>query len=228
MDRSAWVKEERRLTEERYDTRWAPLYGEKWGLYSNATHQQFLQKLLRLLPRHSTILDAACGAGRYLPTLLEQGHTAVGIDQSQGMLARAKARFPTVQVEHLGLQEMAYHEAFDGVICMDAMEHVFPEDWPLVLGNFYRALKPQGYLYFTVEIADESEVKQAFARGQRLGLPIVYGEGADEDVYHYYPSMQQVREWMQQAGLDLREEGEGDGYHHFVMRKAAQAPGASG
>ena len=49
------------------------------------------------------------------------------------------------------------HEAFDGVICMDTVEHVFPEDWPLVLSNFHRALTPQGYLFFTVEIAAESE-----------------------------------------------------------------------
>jgi cyclopropane fatty-acyl-phospholipid synthase-like methyltransferase len=223
VDRSDWLKEQRRETRERYDTLWAPLYGEKWGVYSNATHQQFIIKLQSLVPQHSTILDAACGAGRYLSMLLEKGHTVVGIDQSQGMLSRAKAKFPTVQVEQVGLQEMTYREAFDGVICVDAMEHVFPEDWPLVLGNFYRALKPQGYLYFTVEIADESEIEKAFIRGQQLGLPVVYGEGVDEDVYHYYPSLQQVREWMQQTELDLTEEGEGDGYHHFVIRKASCA-----
>jgi len=38
-------------------------------------------------------------------------------------------------------------------------------------------------------------------------------------VYHYYPSLEQVREWIQQAGLVILEEGEGDGYHHFLMRK---------
>jgi cyclopropane fatty-acyl-phospholipid synthase-like methyltransferase len=220
MDRSDWLKEKRHEAEERYDTLWAPLYGEKWGTYSNATHQQFIQKVLGLLPQHSTILDAACGAGRYVLMLLNKGHTVVGTDQSQGMLSRAKAQFPSLQVEKVGLQELAYHEAFDGIICMDAMEHVFPEDWPLVLSNFHRALKSQGYLYFTVEIADENEIEQAFIRGQELGLPIVYGEWADEDVYHYYPSLQQVREWIEQAGLDVTEEGEGDGYHHFVTRKA--------
>lgn len=221
MDRSDWLIEMRREAEERYDTLWAPLYGEKWGVYSNATHQQFLQKLLSLLPQHSTILDAACGAGRYVSMLLEKGHTVLGIDQSQGMLSRAKATFPTVQMEKVGLQEVFYDEVFDGAICMDAMEHVFPEDWMLVLSNFYRALKPHGYLYFTVETADTNEIKEAFIRGQQLGLPLVFGEWADGDVYHYYPPMEQVKEWIQQAGLELMEEGEGNGYHHFVMRKAS-------
>ncbi len=226
MNRSDWLIEKRREAEERYDTLWAPFYGEKWGVYSNATHQLFIQLFLSLLPPHSALLDAACGAGRYMSMLLEKGHALVGIDQSQGMLSRAKVEFPAVHLEQVGLQEMAYDEVFEGAICMDAMEHVFPEDWTRILSNFHRALKPQGWLYFTVEIADEREIEAAFIRGQQLGLPVVYGEWADGDVYHFYPPMQQVRERIQQAGFDLMEEGEGDGYHHFVIRKASKTNAA--
>ena len=221
MDRSAWLDKMRRESEEQYDTRWAPLYGEKWGLYSNGTHQEYLQRLLDLLPRPGTMLDAACGAGRYLPLLLERGHTVIGIDQSGGMLAQAQTKFPAVQFEKVGLQEMAYRQVFDAAICMDAMEHVCPEDWPLVLGNFQRALKPGGYLYFTVEIADEQEVKQAFERARKAGLPVVYGEWPDESVYHYYPARQQVRDWLRGAGFELLRERDGDGYYHLISRKAS-------
>jgi cyclopropane fatty-acyl-phospholipid synthase-like methyltransferase len=221
MNRNDWIKERRREAEERYDTRWAPLYDEKWGVYSNDTHQQFIQKFLRLLPQPSTILDAACGAGRYMPMLLEKGHTVVGIDQAQGMLARVRAKFPTVHTEKMGLQEMNYSSSFEGAICMDALEHVCPEDWPLIFHNFHRALKPHAYLYFTVEIAAEDDLEKAFRQGQDMGLPIVFGEWPDnDDVYHYYPSMSQVREWLQQTSFELLEEGEGDGYQHFVTRKA--------
>jgi cyclopropane fatty-acyl-phospholipid synthase-like methyltransferase len=102
---------------------------------------------------------------------------------------------------------------------MDAMEHVSPEDWKLVLDNFHRALKRGGYLYFTVEIAAADEIEAAYTRGRQAGLPVVYGEWADGDVYHFYPSFEQVREWILQAGLELIEEGEGDGYRHFVVCK---------
>src|SRR5262245_51781673 len=129
MDRITWLKEMQLDCEMKYD-RYAPLYWEKYSLYSNLTHQQFIQAFLNLLPEKSTTLDAACGAGRYEPFLLEKGHSILGIDQSQGMLARAKAKFPGVQFEKVGLQEMAYQDAFDGAICMDAMENVCPEDWP--------------------------------------------------------------------------------------------------
>jgi cyclopropane fatty-acyl-phospholipid synthase-like methyltransferase len=219
MDRTSWLREKRREAEERYSTLWAPLYWEEFGLYPNETHQQFMREFIDLLPQNSVVLDAASGAGRYLPFLLEKGYSVTATDQSAGMLARAKEKFPGVQFEKVGLQEIAYQEMFDGATCMDAMEHVGPEDWPLVLSNFHRALKQQGYLYFTVEMMDEAEIQAAFTRGQELGLPVVYGELADEEVYHYYPSLEQVQEWLQQAGFVLQQEGEGDLYHHFIVRK---------
>ena len=222
MDRIAWLREMRRDCEEQYD-REAPLYDEVGGVYSNIAHQQFLREFLGLLRPKSMILDAACGAGRYLPFLLEKGHSVVGIDQSQGMLARARAKFPSVQFEKVGLQEMEYEAIFDGVICMDAMENVCPEDWSLVLNNFHRALKPQGYLYFTaetIENADENEIQQAFEKAQQAGLPVVYGEWPDQEVYHYHQTNQQVREWAQQAGFELLREGNGEiWYYHILLRK---------
>lgn len=212
MDRIGWLREMQSDCEEKYDN-YAALYWEKYGLYSNITHQQFLQEFLSHLSSNSTILDAACGAGRYEPFLLEKGHSIIGIDQSQGMLARAKEKFPNVQYEKIKLQEIAYQDRFDGVICMDAMENVCPEDWTLVLNNFYRALKPCGYLYFTAETlenADENEIKQAFERARQAGLPAVYGEFPDEEVYHYHPTNQEVKELAQQAGFEILREANGE------------------
>jgi SAM-dependent methyltransferase len=220
MDRATWLKERRQEAEERYNTLWAPLYGEKYGKYPNSSHLQFIQKFLDHFSQKSSILNAACGAGRYMEQLLEKGHTVMGIDQSSGMLARAKEFFPQVHYDKVGLQEMSFENAFDGVICMDAMENVCPEDWTVVVGNFHRALKQEGYLYFTVETADKEEVEAAFDEAQKQGLPVVYGEWVNDDVYHYYPSLEQVREWVQQSGFSILEEGEGDGYHHFLMSKA--------
>jgi len=223
MNRITWLRDMRYACEKEYDAE-APLFWDKYGLYSNITHQLFIQEFLSLIPQTSTILDAACGAGRYEPFLLEKGHSILGIDQSQGMLIRAKEKFPNVQFKKVGLQEMNFQDVFDGVICMDAMENICPEDWPLVLNNFHRALKRQGYLYFTVETienADENEIKQAFERAQTAGLPVIYGEWPDEGVYHYHPTNQQVRDWVQQAGFDILKEANGEiWYYHILMRKA--------
>ena len=222
MDRITWLREMRRDCEEQYD-RESTLYDEQGGVYSNITHQQFIQEFLSFLPPNSKVLDAPCGTGRYLPFLLEKGHSLVGIDQSHGMLERAKIKFPTVQFEKMGLQEMAFQEVFEGAICMDAMENVPPEDWPLVLNNFHRALKPHSYFYFTAETLENAnalEIQQAFERAQQAGLPVVYGEYPDEEVYHYHPTRQQVREWTQQAGFEILKDGDGEiWYYHILVRK---------
>jgi 2-polyprenyl-3-methyl-5-hydroxy-6-metoxy-1,4-benzoquinol methylase len=241
MERAEWLKQMREKAEALYD-HFSPQYWSKFGLYANETHREYLQKFLERVPLRSTLLSAACGAGRYDGILLEAEHSVVGIDQSEGMLARAREHFPEVQYKKIGLQEMDFRETFDGIICMDAMEHVCPEDWPGILTRFQEALKPDGVLYFTVDLADENDVEAAYERAKALGLPVVFGEVADKvdqayeqmkasgtatipdeladgAVYHYHPSLEQVRAWIGQAGLVIEEEGTGNWYQHFVMRK---------
>src|SRR5262249_20278320 len=156
------------------------------------------------------ILDAACGTGKYWPLILASGRSVRGIDQSQQMLNRATSKHPDVPVEKLGLQEMRFDEAFDGIICMDAMELVFPEDWPLVLQNVFLALKPQGYLYLTVELPNKAELRDSQQAARAQGLPVVEGELAHEEGYHYYPAIEQVRVWLGEAQFELFDEAVGD------------------
>jgi SAM-dependent methyltransferase len=224
MQRTDWLKEKRRRCEERMDTIFAPIYDQDWGSYINDTHRQFLGHLLNLTPSHGTILDAACGTGKYWSLILETGRL-VGVDQSSGMLAQAVAKYPDVPLRKVGLQELDYIEAFDGIICVDAMENVFPEDWPLVKANFRDALKRGGYVYFTVELIDPKELQATYLAAKQIGLPVVEGEHVmqgdplREMGYHYYPSIQQVKEWTRQAGLTIIEEGEGDDYYHLIAQK---------
>ncbi len=49
---------------------------------------------------------------------------------------------------------------------IDAMENIPPEDWPTVLANLHRAVRPGGMLYVTVEEMDQAEIDAAFEAGQ--------------------------------------------------------------
>jgi hypothetical protein len=100
------------------------------------------------------------------------------------------------------------------------MENICPEDWPGVLRNFARALKPGAPLYPTVELADTSDIEAAYVAGLRLGLPLVRGEWAHEGGYHYYPELGQVRAWLADAGFTVRAEETGDGYFHILAARA--------
>lgn len=246
MNRADWLKKLRVQAEALYD-HLAPAYWVTFGLYANATHLRFIGKFLERLDTQSKILDAACGAGRYDGMLLEACHHVLGTDQSAAMLARARdvfreERFPRLRYAQVGLQELDIQAEFDGAICVDAMEHVCPEDWPDILTRFHRALKPGGLLYITVDVPDWDEVHKAYDQAIALGLPVVFGEvvdslaaayeqtmaqdsqavsGVQSDgaVYLYYPPPEQIHTWLDQAGFALEEEATGDGYAHLLARK---------
>lgn len=203
------------MCEVRMDTLFAPDYDAHWGVI-NPTHRRMVERLLSLCPPDAVILDAACGTGKYWQIILNAGRSLRGIDQSAGMLAHSRDKYPDVPVRKLGMQELDDIALYDAIICVDAMENIFPEDWPRVLRNFYRALKPGGYLYLTVELADQREIDASYAASLELGYPVVAGEWAHDGGYHYYPALEQVRAWFTGAGFDALTDGEGDGYAHYI------------
>ena len=251
MDRTEWLKQMRVKAEVLYD-HGATLYREMWEVNGsdNKTHLEYIQKFLEFVSRPGNILSAACGAGRYDGILSEAGHTVLGIDQSGGMLAQAREHFqqeyfPRLRYEKIGLQEMDFHAEFDGIICVEASEHICPEDYPGILCTFHEALKPGGLLYFTAEtqvtaVEDGEDLDEAYAKAREQGLPVVPGEVVDEfdsayplvmgqldvpgevwhnAVYRFYPPLEQVRIWIEQAGLRIVEEGHGSALHHFLAKR---------
>jgi len=219
MERSTWLIQMRRTIAERYDTIWAPIYDNDWGATIAPTHQRMYTRFLELTPPGAWILDAACGTGKYWPLILDSGRVVFGLDQSGEMLSRAKAKYPQGAIAKLGMQEMSFWGAFDGAACIDAMEFIFPEDWPRVLGNFYRALKPAAPFYFTVELAEVDALTQAYQDGLAAAHPLVYGEWLEGFSYHYYPALDQVRQWLAAAGFSILEETSGDEYQHYLVQK---------
>jgi SAM-dependent methyltransferase len=221
VKRSDWLAKQRQMVEEGYDRQEGTTYVEAEEISS--THHQFVSRLIELCPPNGRILDAACGTGVYFGMILASGRQVAGIDQSEGMLARARARFPEVETEKLGLQQLEKDAQFDAVMCVDAMEFVFPEDWPLVMANLRRALRPGGHLYMTVELISEGELEKAFADATERGLPVVQGENVFRGGYHFYPPIPQVVAWIDEAGLQVVEDGHSDhgsyDYHHLLARR---------
>jgi SAM-dependent methyltransferase len=220
-DRRAWLDERRAAVEAQYDAE-APDYDSQ--PYPTTSHAVFVARLLDTVPAGGTVLDAPCGTGPYFEQVRAAGRHVVGIDQSAGMLAQARARGIAVRLEHLGLQELAFDGAFDGSMTIDAMENIPPEEWPGVLANLHRAVRPASHLYLTVETMADAEIDAAFASSLARGLPAVRGEIIEGDTagYHFYPGREQALRWLDDEGLDLIEEGfdeeDGWGYWHLLLR----------
>jgi 2-polyprenyl-3-methyl-5-hydroxy-6-metoxy-1,4-benzoquinol methylase len=250
MNRAEWLRKTRLMAETLYD-HGSPAYWVKYGKRPYPTHQSFIDKFLSLLGPDSYLLDAGCGAGLYDSFLHASGHRVLGIDQSGGMLTQARKhypaeKFPRLTYQKLGLQDMDFQAVFDGIICVDALEHICPEDIPLILASIHKALKPAGLLYFTEDVLESGDYQASYERARAKGLPVVFGEVVDEldeayqealehdwrsltwvvdyerldhSVYHYHPSMPQIRQWLDEAGFTLLEEALGDDYAHYLSRR---------
>ena len=226
IDRLTWLDQRRAAVIACYD-REALGYDDHG--YPAETQQRWVARLLHACPAASMVLDAACGTGRYFSMVAAAGHRVVGTDQSAGMLAQARARGIAIALDRVGLQELRYLGELNVVLCIDAMENIPPEHWPLVLANLHRAMRPGGLLYLTVEEVADSVLEEAFAALTGQGLPAARGEVIDGNVagYHYYPGRDRVTEWCHGAGLQFLDEDfqqeDGWGYRHFLLQSATQS-----
>ena len=221
MDRATWLAGRRAALIATYDAE-APDYDKHE--YPSATQREWVIRLVQQLPPDSIVLDAPCGTGKYFPIIAAAGHRVAGVDQSAGMLDQARARGIAVSLERMSLRDLSYQHQFDAVLTIDAMENVPPEEWPLVVSNLHRAVRPGGFLYLTVEEVDDSVIDEAFDELSHQGQPAVRGEVVEGDVagYHYYPGHHRVLDWFAAEGLEVVEEGfkqeDGWGYHHLLLR----------
>jgi cyclopropane fatty-acyl-phospholipid synthase-like methyltransferase len=227
-EREAWLFQMRRENERQEDA--LPTEGDAYWEETDDTHRTFVDRFLASLPAGGSVLDAACGIGRYVGTIIDSGRSVLAVDASAGHLAAVRAGFPDATIEKHDLQDLPYRDRFDGVLCIDAMEFVPPEDWPRVLERFRDALHRPGWLYLTVELVPIDVIRSANAEARRSGLPVVDGEmlwDASEDspgYYHYYPGLERVRAWLGAAGFGVIDEQEGPwdddeyAYHHLIAQ----------
>jgi SAM-dependent methyltransferase len=213
-DREAWVRSLRRVNELQEDAL-APVFDERWGEIEDG-HRAFVERFLSLLPPDGRVLDAACGTGKYFSIVLDSGRSLCGFDHSGAYLAQARAKYPSVATKKHDLQNLPYANEFDGVMC----------DWPGILTRFRRALRPEGWLYLTVELAPEAQLQALNDAARRSGHPVVEREVLGDEpeglLYHHYPAMAQVRKWLTAAGFAIEEDVEGPwhddhhAYHHIL------------
>ena len=200
----------------------ASRYDLVWG-DSGTSHLRAVADLVQATPPGGEILDAACGTGRYWEILAASGRSVFGIDQSAGMLDVAQAKHPGVPYRELALQDLVtatdLHARFHGLMCVDAMEWVGREDWPVVLDGFHRVLRPGGWAYLAIEIPEDKDIEllagpipEEQVRGEIVG---------DGGFYAYFPQAEEIADWLAEAGFSAHSEHSGDGYRHLLLQSTA-------
>ncbi|HKA56779.1 MAG TPA: class I SAM-dependent methyltransferase [Candidatus Binatia bacterium] len=96
------------------------------------------------------ILDAGCGTGWNLRSLVHAGSRPVGIDFSRGMLTVARRNIPHVPLAQADLNQTlpVRERVFDAVLCALVGEHL--TDLPLTFRELRASLAPGGRLVFSV------------------------------------------------------------------------------
>jgi ubiquinone/menaquinone biosynthesis C-methylase UbiE len=122
---------------------WSATYDEPRNSLFDSD-EPVMHDILDALPT-GTVLDAACGTGRYAAYLVARGHRVVGVDSSPEMLDRARARVPEATFVRGDLHRLPLTDgAVDVVVCALALVHV-PSVAP-VMAEFARVLRPGGHV----------------------------------------------------------------------------------
>jgi SAM-dependent methyltransferase len=184
VGRRSFIIERRRAAVHRFDTLHSPHYDENWAAIS-PSRAAFVARLTTLIRPGGDVVDTACGTGKYWSALLAAGLRVTGADQSAGMLAQAWREHPEVPARVLTLQDLAgagdLRGWFDGLLCVDALENIAPEDWPGAAAGLAAALKPRTPACVAVEVHDGPLPAPGARRGFRgrraRRLPLLSGPG---------------------------------------------------
>jgi ubiquinone/menaquinone biosynthesis C-methylase UbiE len=143
---------------------------ERWA----ATYDSFPNPLLVREQRHlvpllgdlsrKTILDLACGTGRWLEILLRRGAAGVGIDCSTSMLRTARQKTAIAsRLAHANCEMLPFRaESFDLAVCSFALGHI--RELGCLVRELAYVMKPGAEVFITDLHPD------AYARGWRVGF----------------------------------------------------------
>jgi SAM-dependent methyltransferase len=97
------------------------------------------------LPGRRRVLDAGCGAGRFLPILAGLGCEVEGLDLSPDMIRHARAAHPSFETRVGTLADLPFESAsFDGYFSWYSTIHSAGPDLQAVLREAHRVLRPGG------------------------------------------------------------------------------------
>jgi ubiquinone/menaquinone biosynthesis C-methylase UbiE len=118
--------------------------------------------LLSLMPtlKDLNVLDAGCGTGWFTEYFANQATNVTGLDISEKMLEKTRARVPSAKVLEANLADplALENETFDLLLSSLTLQYL--ESWTLTFTEFNRILKPNGLLIFSVSFQVKIILKQ--------------------------------------------------------------------
>lgn len=161
---------------------WTELRGD--FLYEKA----WLDLFLTLIPAHPTLLDLGCGSGKPIADyLIQQGHTLIGVDSSDVMIAMAQKNFPKQTWVQADMRTVELDQKFNAILAWDSFFHLTPDDQRQMFAQFAQFSVANTALMFT------SGPMAGEAMGDMFG----------DALYHASLSQDEYRVLLKQYGFNV-------------------------
>jgi SAM-dependent methyltransferase len=106
--------------------------------------------ILKYFTRSGRILEAGCGAGRYVKYLHDRGYDCVGIEYNKRTVENVKKKWRDIRVIVGDVEQMPFEDnSFNGILSVGVVEH-FLEGPQKPLAEMLRVLEPGGVALITV------------------------------------------------------------------------------
>ncbi len=145
-------------------------YNARAADYAAAQRGKTPAALYRLIERvfvpGASTADIGCGSGRDTAWLVAHGFPAIGYDASPGMLAEARATYPTLDLRQAALPDLAEIPggAFTNVLCSAVLMHLPAEAIEEALAALCRIVAPGGRLLITYRASETSAPREPDGR----------------------------------------------------------------
>ncbi|MDZ7263404.1 MAG: class I SAM-dependent methyltransferase [candidate division KSB1 bacterium] len=127
------------------------------SLYAEYLADSHQKNILDSLTGGSICLDIGCGEGNQIRLLRPYFNCTIGTDLSFTALSMASERYngrlpnksKTMFLQADGFRQPFKSESFDFILCSEVVEHILPEESPLLLKEIGRLLKKNGRCLIT-------------------------------------------------------------------------------
>jgi 2-polyprenyl-3-methyl-5-hydroxy-6-metoxy-1,4-benzoquinol methylase len=140
---------------------------EKLDIYQKS-HLKRYEFAKQLMDQNDAVGDFACGTGYGTLILSEKSAKVIGVDINKKVISIIKRRYKknkNVEFITSNILDLKYENYFDKIVSFETVEHLDEKDTPCIFNIFFKALKNNGKLIFSVPyIQEKSEeaIKMGF------------------------------------------------------------------
>jgi 2-polyprenyl-3-methyl-5-hydroxy-6-metoxy-1,4-benzoquinol methylase len=142
----------------------AAAYAEEW--HAQPTPVDLQDIVRRFFISGGATADIGCGSGREVGWLNANGFPATGFDASEGLLAEARRRYPSLRFAHAELPDLrgVAAGAYDNVLCETVIMHLGHALIAPSVRRMFEIVRPGGVFYLSWRVTEDADSRDAKGR----------------------------------------------------------------